>query len=651
MASSSLPVDTTGRIAPSDMNRVRTEGPARGADAPLIRLENVHFSYPAAPAADGLADGPEGEPPRTEALAGISLSVRPGEHLCILGGNGSGKSTLVQLMNALLVPTSGTVEAFGFDATTMEGALEIRRRAAMVFQHPDDQMVTSIVADDVAFGPENLGVPQPEIVQRVDAALEAVGMSALAQADPADLSGGQRQRVAIAGALAMQPRVLLLDEPSAMLDAQGHASVQRIVQRLNDRGIGIVHVTHFMDDALLADRVVVLREGTIALEGTPEEVFAQRDVLRTMGLEPPFAMCLAEQLAHAVPDLPVTGDAGLLAHDVAHRISEGANDLRATGRDVPTLAAAPAHEAPSAQAPGDAIVFDHVSFSYADEASPRRKRSRRHSTRPAPLALADASFCVPRGSLTALVGCTGSGKSTSVELACALKLPRSGSVFVGGIDTADLARRQELRAQIGYVSQLPERQLFAETVRDDVAFGPRNLHLSDDEVERRCTEALHAVGLDPSDGLMGRSPFALSGGQQRAVAIAGVLAMRTPILVLDEPMAGLDPAGRDRMRSLVQRLRSEGVTMLMVTHAMDDVAELADHVVVLDRGSVVAQGSPRHVFGQSPCPAPGLPAPLAFARELARNGVSLDCEPLTLAELCQALLARLPEVRHHGTAC
>ena len=327
MASSSLPADTASRIAPSDMNRVRTEGPARGADAPLIRLENVHFSYPAAPAADGLADGPEGEPPRTEALAGISLSVRPGEHLCILGGNGSGKSTLVQLMNALLVPTSGTVEAFGFDATTMEGALEIRRRAAMVFQHPDDQMVTSIVADDVAFGPENLGVPQPEIVQRVDAALEAVGMSELAQADPADLSGGQRQRVAIAGALAMQPRVLLLDEPSAMLDAQGHASVQRIVQRLNDRGIGIVHVTHFMDDALLADRVVVLREGTIALEGTPEEVFAQRDVLRTMGLEPPFAMRLAEQLAHAVPDLPVTGDAGLLAHDVAHRISEGADDL------------------------------------------------------------------------------------------------------------------------------------------------------------------------------------------------------------------------------------------------------------------------------------------------------------------------------------
>ncbi len=239
---------------------------------PHIELRGVHVSYPGAP---------------NEALSGIDLQIPAGQYVCILGGNGSGKSTLLQLMNALALPSAGEVRVFGVN-TSEEGApLAIRSRCASVFQHPEDQMVTSIVADDVAFGPENLCVPQPEIASRVDASLEAVGMSEHSQSDPADLSGGQTQRVAIAGALAMEPEILLLDEPCAMLDTQGRSSIRAIVNALRKRGITIVHVTHFMEDALDADRVLVLERGRIAFDRTAAEAFACDERVQALHLEAP----------------------------------------------------------------------------------------------------------------------------------------------------------------------------------------------------------------------------------------------------------------------------------------------------------------------------------------------------------------------------
>lgn len=311
-----------------------------------------------------------------------------------------------------------------------------------------------------------------------------------------------------------------------------------------------------------------------------------------------------------------------------------------------------------------AIEFRDVTFSYAEEQNARkrlgplarlRKRRDRHAPPHdpcGPLALDSVSFAVPAGSLTALIGHTGSGKSTTVELACALKVPNAGVVRVNGIDTADLSRRSELRSQVGYVAQLPERQLFAQTVFEDVAFGPRNLALSDAEVSNRVNEALARIGLAATPELLGRSPFALSGGQQRAVAIAGVLAMRTPILVLDEPMAGLDPAGQRRMRKLIAQLKHDGRTILVVTHNMDDVAELADHVVALEHGHLAAVGTPRQVFTQAAKHVPGVPAALAFSQRLEEHGVTLGSNPLTLDELVDYLVKHLgsafPEEVRHG---
>lgn len=528
-----------------------TEAPERTGAA--IQLTHVHLAYPGS---------------QTEALADVSCSIPTGQHVCVLGGNGSGKSTLLQLVNVLALPTSGAVHVAGIDTREPGRALEIRSRTASVFQHPEDQMVTSIVADDVAFGPENLCVAQPKIASRVDAALAAVGMKDRARSDPSDLSGGQVQRVAIAGALAMEPDILLLDEPCAMLDVEGRESVRTIIRNLRARGMTILHVTHFMEDAQEADRAIVLKRGRVAFDGTPSALFSQPDLVNELGLEMPGSR----------------------------------SETGAQGNDVATDVAAPGIAIPDA--PVDpSLVFEHVSFSYERAANPRKRTRRRAlfgrrgavdaprseragkaAVQKHPLAVEDLSFEARPGTITALIGHTGSGKSTTAELACALKLPTAGAVRVGGIDTADLARRRELRGLVGYVAQLPERQLFAETVFDDVAFGPRNLGLAPREVEARVHEALRSVNLAPTDALLTSSPFALSGGQQRSVALAGVLAMKQPILVLDEPMAGLDPAGRAHVRALLKQLRRQGTTLLMVTHSMEDVAELADQVIALDGG-------------------------------------------------------------------
>ena len=522
-----------------------TTSVSAGPTSPIISLDHVHLAYPGAD---------------VEALSDLTLQIPAGQNVCILGGNGSGKSTLLQLVNALALPTSGEVSVCGMSTSDPALSLKIRAQTASVFQHPEDQMVTSIVADDVAFGPENLRVSQPSIARRVESALAAVDMTEHARSDPSDLSGGQTQRVAIAGAIAMEPEILLLDEPCAMLDAEGRESVRAIISQLHEQGITILHVTHFMEDARSAERVVVLDRGAIAFDGPAAELFEQPQLVNELGLEMP---------------------------------------RRAVGLNAPASGPQPGGSptVTTASRTSPSVVFDRVSFSYAQAANPRKRSKGRalfgrarggnatgSSAGDAPLAVDSISFEAHPGTLTALIGRTGSGKSTTAELACALKLPSSGSVRIAGIDTSDLERRKELRRLVGYVAQLPERQLFAETVFDDVAFGPRNLGLSPEEVEGRVRAALRSVNIEPTDALLRTSPFALSGGQQRSVALAGVLAMQQPILVLDEPMAGLDPRGRARVRELIRVLKRAGTTLLMVTHSMEDVAELADQVVALAGG-------------------------------------------------------------------
>lgn len=547
------------------------------------------------------------------ALDDVTLEVCRGERVCVLGANGSGKSTLASVICGLLAPDEGDVELAGHAVCTggvpdLAAYRDARRQLGLVFQNPDDQIVTSVVADDVAFGPENLGVPRAQISVRVARELRRVAMEKYAHADPSRLSGGQRQRVCIAGALAMEPAVLVLDEPSSLLDVRGRAAIMRVMGRLAAAGATLVHVTHFMDEALAADRVVVMQHGHVALEGTPDEVFAAKNaqVIEALGLEMPFEARLAVALRQA-------GAAG------------GA--IAAPGApsdEKPAACAACAHTAEPL-----AILARDLVFSYGPDAQ----------------ALDGVSLEVPVRATTAIVGQTGSGKSTLLRLLCGLEAADAGSLTVCGINAATKRGRRQVRRAVGYVMQHPERQLFAQTVAEDVAFGPRNQGLSAAEVEGRVAHALDLVGLaDRRDA----SPFELSGGQQRLAAIAGVLAMEPELLVLDEPTAGLDPRGRARLRTLMADLAAHGVTLLQVTHSMEDAAR-ADHVVVLDQSHVLTAGTPAEVF----CPANepqltavglGLPRPLAYACEHA-----LDARPLTLEALVAALRAQdAEEARSRG---
>ena len=547
------------------------------------------------------------------ALDDVSLEVRRGERVCVLGANGSGKSTLASVICGLLAPDEGEVELVGErvcagSAPDLEAYRRARRELGLVFQNPDDQIVTSIVEDDVAFGPENLGLPREEIARRVARELHRVAMDDFAKADPSRLSGGQKQRVTIAGALAMEPAVLVFDEPGSLLDVRGRAAILRVMGRLAAAGTTLIHVTHFMEEALEADRVLVMDHGRIALEGTPGEVFSQGEKLVGLGLEVPFAARVSQRLG-----LPWTCDESQLVCNV-----EAAYGTAAPGLQKSATSRTPDAEGVRACGAAPVLRVEHVSFAYD-------QRGR---------ALDDVSFQVFEGSSTAIIGQTGSGKSTLLRLLCGLETPDEGRVIVAGNDTSRRRGQRAAQRAVGYVMQHPERQLFAESVEKDVAFGPRNLGLSAEEVERRVSRALEIVGLS---GKRGASPFKLSGGQRRLCALAGVLAMEPTVLILDEPTAGLDPRGRAMLRSVLARLRSLGVTLVQVTHSMEDAAR-ADRIVALDQSRLVTVGTPREVFSRENEKrlaegGLGIPRSLRIARALERRGWPSLGDPLTTDDL------------------
>lgn len=238
-------------------------------------------------------------------LKDINLTIEKGSFVCILGGNGSGKSTLAKHINALLLPDEGEVHTLGYETRDPRVTYNIRSAAGMVFQNPDDQLVASVVENDIAFGPENLGVPTEELRSRVTDALVEVGLQGFDERETNALSGGQKQRVAIAGILAMNPEILILDEATAMLDPRGRKGLMRVCHELHERGMTIVMITHFMEEAAQAERIIVLDQGHIALDGTPEEVFSQRSILESLHLEMPFAAQLSNLLEKASVDIPI----------------------------------------------------------------------------------------------------------------------------------------------------------------------------------------------------------------------------------------------------------------------------------------------------------------------------------------------------------
>lgn len=599
----------------------------------MIECRGVSFSY------DGAVP----------ALDGVDLNIEDGEFFCILGGNGSGKSTFAKHLNALLQPDAGTVRINGMDASDPELVYDIRSTAGMVFQNPDDQLVATLVEDDVAFGPENLGVPSAQIAQRVREALKGVGLVGFERHETHALSGGQKQRVALAGVLAMEPRVLILDEASSMLDPRGRKGLMKACHVLHERGMTIVMITHFMEEAAEADRVAVFRAGRVAMLGTPEEILTRADGLVELNLDMPASCCLGMALrAKGVPVHARVREADMVA-EIAQVYADRSGEDTA-GR--PSASDSRVLDNVSSATDGTAvsepvIEISHLSHSYSLSARERRRWRKRSATAgksnkqalwgndpSSPWALRDVSLTVRRGEFLGLAGHTGSGKSTLVQHLNGLIRPQEGSVRALGLDLSNKKDAAAVKAKVGVVFQYPERQLFAETVAQDVAFGPHNLGLPQDEVDRRVESSLSRVGLDLST-VGDKSPFELSGGQQRRVAFAGVLAMEPEVLVLDEPMAGLDPAARRDFLELIGRLHRDGLTVVMVSHSMDDLANCCDRIVVMNEGAVFAEGTPAQVFAHADelkSIGLGVPAAQRMALALAEAGVPLRFDGLYTVE-------------------
>ena len=634
----------------------------QGAEPPIIRVSDVSFTY-------------DGE---TLALSGASVRIARGEFVCVLGGNGSGKSTLAKHLNALLVPDKGRVEVCGMDTSARQHTYAIRQSAGMVFQNPDDQLVASLVEDDVAFGPENLGVPTAELRERVAQRLQDVGLSGFEKHETHALSGGQKQRVAIAGALAMNPEILILDEASAMLDPRGRKGLMRVVRSLNDQGMTVIMITHFMEEAALADRVIVLDGGKVARVGTPEEVLIDVDALSALNLEVPFAAELSQTLRRAgVPVIAaVTEEESVFsvfasqaaAASSAHENTapQGSSGAKTLTEKAPASPFAPKADAaagatdcaktpasPAEPTDGDVLIWlENVSFTY-DAAEARRQR--KAGKKPAPKqakwgnspealwALDNVSLKVRKGEFLGIAGHTGSGKSTLIQHMNGILHPTSGRVVAFGSDIAEKGAANDVRGRVGVVFQYPENQLFAATVSEDVAFGPRNLGLSEEEVSKRVERSLRTVGLNPEE-IAARSPFELSGGQQRRVAFAGVLAMEPEVLVLDEPAAGLDPKARKSFLDMVSHLHEEGLTVVMVSHNMDDLANLCDRVAVMSEGKLLMEGTPAEVFSRADeLTAVGLAttSPEHFANLLREGGLPMPHEGLATEDSIVAYLRGL----------
>ena len=601
----------------------------------MISCSDVRFSY------DGKAP----------VLDGVSLDIADGEFLCILGGNGSGKSTLAKHLNALLVPDSGRVAVDGLDTADTQLVYDIRSRVGMVFQNPDDQLVATLVENDVAFGPENLGIASEKLSLRVKEALADVGLMGFEHHETHALSGGQKQRVAIAGVLAMRPEVLILDEASSMLDPRGRHGLLKVCRELNRAGMTIVMITHFMEEAAQADRVVVLDRGRVALEGAPEDVLTQAELLESLNLEVPFSCQLAYGLARRGVNITPHVNEQQMVDEVAQRL-DGAGTARGARTEAttkPRTAESPTAAA-AAPVPRPLLEFQHVFFSYEKttrERARRRKRAQANGAQAswgndpqAEWALTDVSFCVRKGELLGIAGHTGSGKSTLIQHMNGLVHPTEGTVLIEGQDLANKRVADAVKTKVGVVFQYPEHQLFANTVYEDVAFGPRNLGCSADEADARVRAALAQVAL-PFDEVAQKSPFELSGGQQRRCAFAGVLAMRPEVLVLDEPVAGLDPAARREFLDLVSDLHAQGLTVVMVSHSMEDLAERCDRVLIMNRGGVAAYGTPREVFADEASLKSiglGLPAAQRMARRLADAGAPIDASAiLTIEDLAESL--------------
>lgn len=551
---------------------------------PIIDMRDVSFAY---------------REQADLALANINLAIDEGSFVGIIGPSGAGKSTLASILSGAIPhhysgSFYGETRVAGLD--TCEVTLtDIARVVGSVLQDIDAQMVASVVEDEMLFGLENFGVPHDQIEERVTAALDAVGITDLRDREIATLSGGQKQKVAIAAILALAPRVLVLDEPTAALDPASSRAVFEILreaQRLT--GVTVIIIEQMV--ALLAEyceRIIVLDRGQIALDGAPHEVFAHASELRAIGVDSPRTARVSNSLS----------DLGLVKATLPALSIDEAEELVCSAlRDSSALAAADRTEAPcpcaTTNEPPTRCLTEQVSNraegTRRDAASSPMVELRgvSFSYGPGSASVDDIDLSVKRGEILALVGQNGAGKTTLTKLLNGLLKPSAGSVHIAGLDTRTTPV-SALAAHVATLFQNPDRQLCRPTVLDEVAFG-LELHGVEVPVAReRAAVVVERFGL-PADA----APFSLSRGQRQLVALAGVVVLDPKVIILDEPTSGLDYRECMTVMETVRERARAGAAVVMVCHDMEVVSDFATSLAVMANGRVIACGSTQHVFAQ-----------------------------------------------------
>lgn len=486
-----------------------------------VSLQKVRFSY----------DGG-----KTWILDGIDLEIAYGQRIAIIGKNGSGKSTLSKIIAGLSSPDSGIVTLCGikvFEANNVDSKAYQKARESIgaLFQSPEDQIVTTVVEDDVAFGLENLCASKEFMKKNISKALRAVNMENHRFSDPSNMSGGQQQRVAIASSIATKSKLLVLDEPTSMLDSCAKEDVNKLFNKLQTSGTTIVQVTHKISECKNADRILMLENGKL------------RDV-SLLELDEFFT----EKSPAVIESKSMTENVEKSNAENSNAESKNKRDSNKTNKNA-------------------AIEISNLSVSYANSQNP---------------IIRDYSLSVKAGEIVAIMGKNGCGKSTLAKAICALIKYDSGSICVNGIKISEKTSKSQMRGirkNIGYVMQLPEQQLFAQTVFEDVAYGPKNFGLEGCELRSIVLNALKSLHIEH---LAQKSPFELSGGQQRLAAIAGILACNPKILVLDEPTAGLDFEYAKIVLKILSDLHNKGVTIIVITHDFSEAKALGARIVTLD---------------------------------------------------------------------
>jgi energy-coupling factor transport system ATP-binding protein len=574
----------------------------------FFQIENLTYQHP--------GHAPESSP----ALKSISLNINEGEWIALVGANGSGKTTLARHLNGLLQPESGSVLVDGLDTRQTENLPMIRSKVGMVFQSPEDQIVASLVSEDTAFGPENLAVHSGEVQTRIQVALRQVGMWDQRERPPHLLSAGQTQRVALAGVLAMQPKCIIFDETTAMLDPIGKRDVLAQMQLLHERGMTLIMITHSMNEAALAGRAILLDKGSLAFDGSTEALFNDEPLLNRCHLEQPSRYQIKKILKKYFPGI-----------EISDRGNEPLNYV------IPVCP--------------EQIKKDHVEpISPVENDDPlivveELKHTYLRGTPMAQPSLDGVNLKTKKGTTHGLVGATGSGKSTLLQHLNGLYQPQAGKVRVGQFDTTDAqVDLKGLRRFAGLVFQNPELYFFEQYVGDEIAYGAK-LYFGREGLRERVRMAMETVGLD-FDLFKDRLTNTLSGGEKRKVALASVLVVNPELLILDEPSAGLDPLSRQGLLTTLRKLQTQGHSIVLSSHNMEDIAALAQEMTILQHGKSQATDSVGELFCDLPrLEAAGLAAPAgsSLTMELRARGWPIPLNVVSLKEIDTCLDTLLEE--------